>query len=178
MFPNDAITTFTEVAGTGNTVVVSGTAKKTILGVSMQQGNNASATVIQCGTTPIAKNYATNFSYVPENYSCQNTINIQKTGNDSAAVIITYVPYKRSDFATTTAQVAAIGYNPSTTISSSSNIRVYGSMSAGEVLIAVMLLMFLILKISELVIKGLSKIVTKKRYLQYGGGDVEIRDDY
>jgi len=102
MLPTDTKTIATGVSGTGNTIVVSGTNPKTILGVAMQQGNVASDTDVRCGTEVIARNYATNFSYVPTNKVCYNTINIEKTGNDNAHVIINYVTYDMSLKATST----------------------------------------------------------------------------
>ena len=106
--PTDTVTLFNEVSGTGNTVLVSGTTGKTILGVAMQQQNVASDTDVRCGTTVIARNYATNFSYVPINKVCYDTINIQKTGNDTASVIVNYVPYDLSLMSTTTQEVIVV----------------------------------------------------------------------
>lgn len=102
--PFDALTVSTQVSGNGNTVIASGTNPKTILGVSMQQANVASETDLRCGTTVIARNYATNFSYTPMNKVCYNTINIDKTGNDNANVIVNYVTYDMSKKSTSTVQ--------------------------------------------------------------------------
>lgn len=76
-----------------------------------------------------------------------------------------------------TSSITLNAYNPTTTIASSSNIAIYGSMSAGEVLIALFLFMLLWLKLMELVARGLSVLKTKKTFLGYSGGDVEIRED-
>lgn len=89
--PSDTKTIQIEVQGTANTVLVNTTTAKTILGVAIQQQNIASDTDLRCGTTVLARNYATNFSYVPINYICFSTINIQKTGNDKASVVVNYV---------------------------------------------------------------------------------------
>lgn len=102
--PSDAKSVQVEVSGNGNTVVVNGTNAKTILGVAMQQSNTASDTSLRCGTTILAKNYATNFSYVPLNKVCYGTINIEKTGADTASVVINYVTYDMSLKPTTTIQ--------------------------------------------------------------------------
>ena len=72
---------------------------------------------------------------------------------------------------------SSVGYNPTTTIASSTSIQVYGSMTAGEVLIILLLFLIIVLKLTEYMAKALSIIKTKKRFLGYGGGDVEIRED-
>lgn len=71
----------------------------------------------------------------------------------------------------------SIGYNPTTTISSSTSITVYGSLSAGEIMISLMLFLLIWIKLVELIAKGLSNIKTKKKFIAYSGGEVEIRDD-
>jgi len=70
-----------------------------------------------------------------------------------------------------------LGYNPTTTISTSSDITIYGSFSAGEIMISLLLLLIILLKLLEFMAKALSNFKTKKTFLQYGGGDVEIRED-
>lgn len=106
--PTDTLTIWREVTGTGNTLLVSGSTTKTILGVAMQQGNTSSDTDLRCGTEVIARNYATNFSYVPLNKVCTSTINIQKTGNDNASLVVNYVPYDLSKKSTTTVATTTI----------------------------------------------------------------------
>lgn len=106
--PTDTLTIWREVTGNGNTLLVSGSTTKTILGVAMQQGNTSSDTDLRCGTEVIARNYATNFSYVPLNKVCTSTINIQKTGNDNASLVVNYVPYDLSKKSTTTVATTTI----------------------------------------------------------------------
>lgn len=106
--PTDTLTIWREVTGNGNTLLVSGSTTKTILGVAMQQGNTSSDTDLRCGTQVIARNYATNFSYVPLNKVCTSTINIQKTGNDNASLVVNYVPYDLSKKSTTTVATTTI----------------------------------------------------------------------
>lgn len=174
MLPNDSISLFYEISGTTSQTLVSGTSHKTIIAVSMQQSKDLSDTILLCGTDILAKNYAKDLPQNFINYQCNDDIIISKTGNDLASVIISYVPYYTSDFATTT----EVGYNPTTTISTSSDITIYGSMSAGEVIISLILFLILWVKLVEYLIKGLSNFRTKKRFLGYHGGDVEIREDY
>jgi len=69
-------------------------------------------------------------------------------------------------------------YNPTTTISSSTDIAIYGSMSAGEILISLFLFVIIWILLLKSMVAGLKNLKTKKRYLGYNGGDVEIRDDY
>ena len=65
-------------------------------------------------------------------------------------------------------------YNPTTTISSSSDIQIYGAMSAGEIMISFFLLIQIILIMTYFLIKSLSKIETQKEYIEYTNGDVPI----
>ncbi len=71
----------------------------------------------------------------------------------------------------------SLGFNPTTTISTSSDVVVYGYFSAGEVLICFFLLCIIILELCSMIARGLNRIKTKKTYLGYQGGDVEVRDD-
>lgn len=174
MFPNDSITISEPISGNVVQQMTSGGGPNTILAVSMQQANVSSDTTIECGNDPVARNYATNFSVVHMNYQCDDNIIISKTGNDEAFVIITYVPYFTGDFSTTTEGTI---YNPNSDISTSSDIVVYGSISAGEFIISFILLMAILLKLMELLSKGLSNITTERKFLKYNGGDVPIEKE-
>lgn len=83
----------------------------------------------------------------------------------------------QTNTATSSGSVTFTGYNPTTTIATSTDIKIYGAMSAGEVIIALFLFVVIFLKMVELLARALSAIKTKKRFLGYGGGDVEIRED-
>lgn len=110
MYPTDAITEWREISGVTNVTIANGSNVKTILGIAMQQGNVASQTDLRCGNSVIARNYATNLSYIPLNYRCSDTININKTGNDNASVVVTYVPYDMRYMSTSTVErLADIG---------------------------------------------------------------------
>lgn len=83
-----------------------------------------------------------------------------------------------SETATSTgSSIILNAYNPTTTIASSSDIKIYGSMSAGEIVISLLLFILIWIKLLEMLARGLSNIKTKKTFLSYSGGDVEIRDD-
>lgn len=106
-FPNDAKTVWNEISGNTNHVLVSGNTPKTVLGVSIQQGNNASETDIRCGNDVIARNYATNLGMVLVSYYCANSINVQKSGQDNASVVVTYVDYDLSTLASVESTLSA-----------------------------------------------------------------------
>jgi len=170
MFQNDAITSFHELIGPSTFDVTTSNGPHTILGVAMQQSNTSSNTVVKCGNDIIAKNYATNFSNVPMNYQCNDDIIISKTGNDDASVIVTYVPYLTGAYSTTT----QFGYNPTANIASSSDVQVFGSISAGEIVIVAVLMIGLLLKCMELLARGISSIKINRDFLGYSGGDVPV----
>lgn len=172
MFPNDTITFSGEFCGGYSNFNISELSQNTILGVAMQQANNSSDTTLKCGNTPVARNYATNYSHVPMNYQCEDDIHLDKTGNDCAFVIVNYSPYLTSDFSTSTS-----GYNPTSNISSSSDVQIYGAISSGEVLISLLLICIIVMYIIRLLASSLSRIKTSKTFLSYSGGDVEIRKD-
>jgi len=172
MFPYKTETLFLEQNGPGGEIYFNNE-KVTILGIAMQQSNVSSYTVVKCGNYVLAKNYATNFSQILINYECEDGIVINKTGNDSASINVVYVKGFTSE-ATTTYQYI---YGPTQNISTSSDVAIYGSISAGEVLIVLFLLFLIVIELLKGIIAGLSKIKTKRKYLQYGGGDVEQRED-
>lgn len=173
MFQNDAVTYVTEISGV-TTDIFTDSGDYTVLSVAMQQANNSSATQVKCGSDLIAKNYATNFSAVQMNYQCADDIlQISKTGNDSSTVIVTYVPYLTSDYSTTT----QFGYNPDGNIASSSEVQIFGAISAGELMICSILLMLVLFKGMELIARGLSGIQVKRKFIKYQSGDVQIDSD-
>ena len=83
--------------------------------------------------------------------------------------------------ASTSPQIAsstcAISTSTPPLIATSTDIVILPTMTAGEVLIAFFLFVIVLLHLFSLVIGGLERIKTKKKYLAYGGGDVEIRED-
>ena len=93
MFPVDAITVTTELIGVSDFILVNDTNPKTILGLSIQQSGTASDSFVLCGQATVAKNYAKEISQVLLNAKCNDIIKVEKTGNDDAFFILTYVPY-------------------------------------------------------------------------------------
>lgn len=170
MLPIGTQTIHLYAVGNGTTMLVNDLTDKTILGVAMQQENTASLTTLRCGSDHVVTNYATNLSYIPMDYNCDESINVQKTGNDTASIIVNWLPFITDDYATST-------YNPPTEISTSSDVIIYGSMSAGEVLISFFLFIIIMVLATKTIAQGLSKVKTGKTFLQYNGGDVEMRND-
>jgi len=68
-------------------------------------------------------------------------------------------------------------YAPTTTIASSTDIQVYGSFTAGEVLVAFFLFVLIVIELVKMLAHSFNKINTKKKFLSYSGGDVEVTED-
>lgn len=62
-------------------------------------------------------------------------------------------------------------------IATTSDIVTVPSMTAGEILIAFLLLALILVQMTGYLVAALDRIRTKKQVLGYGGGDVELRDD-
>jgi len=62
-------------------------------------------------------------------------------------------------------------------IATSSDIAILPSLTAGEILIALFLFALIILILGRYTVDALAAIPTKKQFLGYGGGDVELRED-
>lgn len=168
MFPPDSITYHSELSGPVTDYFFTDP-PATLLGISFQQSANNSTTELRCGNDTVALNYAKDLSFNPLNYVCDQSLNLTKTGNDNSSVIVTYVPYDRSLYPD--------GYNPSAVISTSSEIYPVGIITAGDLAISLFIFLFIVLFLATNIAKGLSKIKTSKKFLQYHGGDVEIRND-
>lgn len=68
-------------------------------------------------------------------------------------------------------------YAPTTTIASSTDIQVYGSFSAGELVMSFLMFMLLVIELGKIIANGLEKINTKRKYIRYQNADTEITDD-
>lgn len=179
IFPNDTVTLLDEINGNGSLQLTSGGNPKTVLGVDIQKtgGGQSGDAIIYCGGDIISLAYSTNHSYTFLNYQCNDNIIVSKTGQDKAFFTINYVPYLTYDLSTTTVVGYFEGYNPSKEISTSTDLNVYGAISAGELIISVLLIMMLLFKLIEMLAKSLQDITTQRQYLDYGGGEVNIRND-
>lgn len=85
------------------------------------------------------------------------------------------------DNATTSPQSSStVGFNPtiaSSTNATTSDFTVYAYMSAGEVLTNLFLFIIILMLLTKNLLSALDRVKTKRTYLQYGGGDVEVRED-
>jgi len=85
-----------------------------------------------------------------------------------------------NDATTTPSASSTVGFNP--TIASSTNatttdVIVYNFMSAGDVLTNLFLFVIIVMMLTKYLLGALDRIKTKRTYMQYGGGDVEVRED-
>lgn len=174
MFPYKTETFFIELDGIQD-VTFFDNEEITILGIAMQQSNNSSDTEVGCGSQVLAKNYATNFSQVLMQHECFDGIRLSKTGQDSSSINVVFAR-GYLDEATTTYNYI---YNPTKNddIATTTDLTLYGSFTAGEVVIALFLFFLICIELLKSIIASLNKIGTGKTYLQYNGGDVEIRKD-
>jgi hypothetical protein len=114
MYPVDAITIYRELVGPHTYTLVSGSSPKTILGVSIQQSATNSTSDVRCGASDIfVRNYGKDFPFNIINKICSADIVVEKTGQDSASFIITYVPrdVRTTQDATASAQFVEFGNN-------------------------------------------------------------------
>ena len=74
---------------------------------------------------------------------------------------------------------STVGFNPliASSTATTSDIKIYNYMSSGEVLINLFLFVIILMMLTKYLLSALDRIKTKRTYLQYGGGDVEIRED-
>ena len=68
-------------------------------------------------------------------------------------------------------------YAPTTTIASSTDIQVYGSFTAGELVMTFLMFMLIVIELGKIVANGLEKINTKRKFIRYRDADTEITDD-
>ncbi len=65
----------------------------------------------------------------------------------------------------------------SSPITSSSSILFLGQMTAGELMISFLLFLGIVLYLTTMIPRALSKIKTSKTFMAYSGGEVEIREN-
>jgi hypothetical protein len=133
VFPKEAVSVFIKVAGEQEFEWLA-SAERTILGVRMQQSGGTSRTIVFCGTEEIAQNWAKDYPQDLMQKYCNLPIKIKKTGDDTAFISLTYMPF---DIAT----ASDLG-NFSDDLASVSGIaplKTFGFMTAGDILIALLL---------------------------------------
>lgn len=171
MFPGDAITYYGEFTAS-TTSIFEDADEFTILNINSSVSNNNSPLFVRCGSEVIYSHRLAGQKDTFLNEQCNGVLVFQKTNNNIGTVNITYVP--RFTELSTSSAMSTVGYNPSSDISSSSDVQIYGSISAGEFIISAFLLIFLVFKMMELIARGLSGITTNRQLMRYNGGDVPV----
>jgi len=89
--------------------------------------------------------------------------------------------YHYDDSASTTPRIASSTTALSTStppgIATTTDIVILPTYTAGEVLISFFLFVLILLQLLQMLLRALDRVKTKRKYLGYAGGDVEIRDD-
>lgn len=80
------------------------------------------------------------------------------------------------NWASSTCTYTTSMFAPTTTISTSTAIAIYGSMTAGEILMITMMFILIMIEMIKMLARSLDRIKTKKKFIAYSGGDVEIKD--
>jgi hypothetical protein len=91
MFTSDVETRFHELSGAGSFELYP-SSDRYVIGISIQQSGTASDSLILCGSTLLAKNYGKDYPFNIVSYRCNGAINVSKTGQDSAAFIVSVIP--------------------------------------------------------------------------------------
>jgi len=68
-------------------------------------------------------------------------------------------------------------YAPPTEISSSTDIQVYGSFTAGELVMSFLMFALIVIELGKIIAHGLAKINTKRMFIRYRDADTEITND-
>lgn len=75
-------------------------------------------------------------------------------------------------------QIASSTCNVATsTIATTTDIYTLPTFTAGEIFTDFLLFVIIVLMLTTLVFKALDRVKIRRTYLNYSGGDVEIRDD-
>jgi hypothetical protein len=92
MYDNDAVTLVREQVGSGTYTFLPAGSVRYIVGLAVQQSGVASDTLIKCGNNTILRNYGKENNFQQVSIKCNDAISLDKTGNDSAFVTVTYIP--------------------------------------------------------------------------------------
>lgn len=91
MYDTDALTITHEQVGPGTYQFLATGTIRYVLGVGVQQSGTASDTLVKCGNNLISRNYGKDANFQQMSYRCTEAITLDKTGNDSAFITITYI---------------------------------------------------------------------------------------
>lgn len=178
MLPNDAITIGAFSARRNEIItVLSNDDDITIISIGMANDGN-SVPQLFCGNDLMAQNVPNSTGVTFTNIVCDDDIIYSNTsaggGAAEGSVILNYVPYNRQEVSTSSSD---IGYNPNPYIASTSDVQIYGALSAGEILIAFILLLQVFIGGLYMLVKSLGAIKTHRKYIEYRNGDVPINND-
>jgi len=167
MIPNDSVTVGTFLSGSGEDTFLVNNETITIVSIGMANtkgGNNFSN--LKCGSQILATNLPGSTGVTPTNFICNENLSLQNLGNGHSSVVINYVNYDRS--------ILPAIYNPTTNIESEQDIQIYGSLTAGDIIVGWLLLCILFIMLLYMLIRAIFGINTSKKYLEYSSGDVPL----
>jgi hypothetical protein len=82
------------------------------------------------------------------------------------------------NFSSSTCTYTTSMFAPTTTISSSTSIAIYGSMTAGEILMIMMMFVLIMIELLKMLVRTLDRVKTKKKFLGYSNSEVEIKEEF
>lgn len=69
-------------------------------------------------------------------------------------------------------------YSPGTTTATTSDIQLYASFTAGEVLMTALMFILIVIELFKMLTRALDKIKTKKKFIGYTNAEVEIKEEF
>lgn len=81
------------------------------------------------------------------------------------------------NFSSSTCTYTTSMFAPTTTISSSTSIAIYGSMTAGEILMTTMMFILIVVELIKMLARSLDRVKTKKQFLGYSKAEVEVKEE-
>jgi len=90
MFVPEVVTVYHEIDGAGSYQLLP-TGDRYIVGISIQQSGTSSDSWLLCNTSIVAKNYGKDFPFTMMNYYCNSTVTVEKTGQDKASFVVSYI---------------------------------------------------------------------------------------
>lgn len=164
MFPNDATTEYSNFVTTGSKVILA-SSTRTMLNIHVTNTTASSSIKGYCGSVSTPNEFFDVEDDYPDfdlslNRVCGSEVRFSAPAGTK--VYITSVPYDRT-----------VGK----TVATTTDILLVPEITAGETILSIFLFLAIMLYMGELLAKSLNKVQTKKRFLGYSGGDVEIRSD-
>jgi len=68
-------------------------------------------------------------------------------------------------------------YAPGTTTATSTDIQMYASFTAGEVLMTMLMFILIVIELMKMLSRALDRVKTKKKFLGYSTSEVEIKEE-